>query len=246
MIVDIFIPCYLDRYFPDTANNMVKVLEKLGCAVNYNTEQTCCGQPAFVNGFWDECKAAGEKLIHEFQNERYIVCPSALCAGTIKTHYVSLFHNTSLHNEYKSVQKYIYEFSDFLVNVLNVTDVGASLNGRATFHDSCKALRELSIKSQPRMLLEKVKGLQLTEMHESETCCGYGTDFVGKNENLSAAIGLAKAENIKATNADFVISTDYSCLMHIDSVMKEKNLSAPRHDIPVKVMHLADVLASGW
>ena len=153
---------------------MIKVLERLGCGVNYNTEQTCCGQPAFENGYWDHCKEVGEKLIHEFQDERYIVAPASSCVSTIKNSYVSLFHNTALHNEYKSVQKHIYEFSDFLVNVLHVTDVGATLNATATFHDACNALRELKIKDAPRTLLSKVKGLNLVEMDEAEACCGFG------------------------------------------------------------------------
>lgn len=239
MIVDIFIPCYIDRYFPDTAVNMVKVLEKLNCAVSYNVDQTCCGQPAFVNGFWDVCKEAGEKLIREFQNDRYIVCPSALCTGTIKTHYSSLFHNTSLHNEYKSVQKYIYEFSDFLISVLNVTDIGASLKGRATIQESCNGLRELKVKSQPRILLEKVKDLELIEMDDTETCCGYKTGLIAKNDNLSQAIAIKRFEQIISTGADYIISTDYTCLMQLDSLLKEKNS-------PVKAFHIADVLASGW
>jgi L-lactate dehydrogenase complex protein LldE len=229
----------MDQVYPQTANNMIKVLEKLDCGINYNPDQTCCGHPAFTNGYWDESKAVGEKLIHELQNDRYIVCPSALCAGMIKTHYASLFHNSSLHNEYKAVQKYIYEFSDFLVNVLNVTDVGAKLNGVATFHDSCKALRELNIKSAPRILLGKVKELELVEMTESETCCGYGTGFSQKFENIAVDIAEKKAEQIISTGCTYVVSTDYTCLMHIDSVLKQKATH-------IQTMHIADVLASGW
>ncbi len=239
MIVDLFIPCYIDQVFPGTANNVVKILEKLGCAINYNVEQTCCGRPAFADGYWDECKAVGEKLIKEFQNDRYIVCPSAMCTGMIKTQYPELFHNSSLHNEYKSVQKNIYEFTDFLVNVLKVIDVGASLNATATYHDSCKALRELRIKDAPRVLLANVKNLVLTEMENSDECCGYGTSFSSKYENVSADIALQKINSINKTKADVIISSDLTCLMHIDGVMKKQNQSKT-------VMHIADVLASGW
>jgi L-lactate dehydrogenase complex protein LldE len=142
MIVDIFIPCFMDQIYPDTGLNMVKILEKVGCGVNYNPEQTCCGQPAFNMGYWNDCKEVGEKFIREFQNDRYIVCPSASCVGMIKKYYPDMFHNSVLHNEYKQVQKNIYEFSDFMVNVLKITDIGATLNGIATYHDSCAALRE--------------------------------------------------------------------------------------------------------
>ncbi len=239
MIVDLFIPCYMDQVFPGTANNVVKVLEKVGCAVNYNVNQTCCGRPAFADGYWDECKEVGEKLIHEFQNDRYIVCPSSLCTGMIKTQFPELFHNSALHNEYKSVQKNIFEFSDFLVNVLKIADVGATLHATATFHDSCKALRELKIKDAPRILLSNVKQLSIKEMENSDECCGYGTSFSARFENISADIAERKIKDIEQTAADYIISTDLTCLMHIDSVMKKKTSGK-------KVMHIADVLASGW
>jgi L-lactate dehydrogenase complex protein LldE len=239
MIVDLFIPCYIDQTFPETANNMVRVLEKLGCGINYNVEQTCCGRTAFVDGYHKECKMVGEKLIREFQNDRFIVCPSSLCTGMIKTQYPELFHNSALHNEYKNVQKHIYEFSDFLVNVLNVTDVGARLEGTATFHDSCKALRELNIKQAPRTLLSKVRGLTLIEMPNGEECCGFDTSFSDKFENISADIGQRKVNTIESTKADYIISTDYSCLMHMNGIAQKNGISA-------KFVHLADVLASGW
>jgi L-lactate dehydrogenase complex protein LldE len=123
MVVDIFIPCFVDQLYPNTAMNMVKVLEKVGCDVNYNPEQTCCGQPAFNAGYWDDAKKVGEKFIKEFQNDRYIIAPSASCVGMIKNYYPELFHNSALHNEYKQLAKNIFEFSDFLVNVLKITDV---------------------------------------------------------------------------------------------------------------------------
>src|SRR5688572_8181001 len=167
MIVDIFVPCFIDQIYPHSAENMVKVLKKAGCSVHYNTEQTCCGQPAFNAGFWDQAKEVGTKFIHDFPNDRYIVSPSASCTGMIKNYYPEMFHNTVLHNEYKQIQKNIYEFSDFLVNVLKITDLGATLKGVATYHDSCSALREYGIKREPRLLLEKVRGLELREMKDA-------------------------------------------------------------------------------
>jgi L-lactate dehydrogenase complex protein LldE len=146
MLVDLFIPCFIDQFFPETAFNMIKVLEKAGCRVHYNPEQTCCGQPAFNAGFWDDCKEVAEKLILEFPNDRPIVSPSASCVGMIKNYYPKMFHNSVLHNECRSVQKNIYEFSDFLVNVLKKTEFGSRLEGLATYHDSCSGLREVGIK----------------------------------------------------------------------------------------------------
>jgi L-lactate dehydrogenase complex protein LldE len=227
----------MDQVFPDTAFNVVKVLEKLGCGVNYNVEQTCCGRSAFEDGYQKECKAVGEKLIKEFQNERYIVCPSGYCAGMIKSIYPQLFHNSALHNEYKSVQKNIYEFSDFLVNVLNVTDVGARLDAHVAILDSCKCTHELKVKSSIRTLLSKVKGLTLLESDDS--CCGYSPYFSDRFESVSVDIGRNKITELQQTRADLFVSTDYTCLMHLKSI-------AEKEQQPLHVMHLADVLASGW
>lgn len=239
MIVDIFIPCFIDQVYPGTGLNMVKILEKVGCGVNYNPEQTCCGQPAFNAGYSDNCKEVGEKFIREFQNDRYIVTPSASCSGFIKNYYPEMFHNSVLHNEYKQIQKNIFEFSDFLVNVLKITDLGARLDGIATYHDSCAALREYGVKREPRVLLEKVRGLELREMKDVETCCGFGGSFSVKFEPIAVSMGDQKLENAMATGAEYLISTDVSCLMHIDSYAKKQGKN-------MKMMHLVDVLASGW
>lgn len=235
MIVDIFIPCYVDQYFPETAFNMVKVLEKAGCNVNYNVEQTCCGMPAFRDGYWGYCKEVGTKLIHEFQNERCIVSPGGTCVSMIKTFYPEMFHNSLLHNEYKNIQKNIYEFSDFLVNVMNVTNMGASLDGVAFYHDNCNALRELKIYDAPRILLRKIKGLSLKEIEEPGLCCGWGGTFSGKFEQPSVAMAEEKINQIVKTGVQYIISNDMGCLMHLDGYLKKNN-------IPLKVMHIADVL----
>ena len=238
MIVDLFIPCFIDQVYPDTALNMVKILEKVGCGVNYNPEQTCCGQPAFNAGYRDECKEVGEKFIREFQNDRYIVTPSASCSGFVKNYYPEMFHNSVLHNEYKQIQKNMFEISDFLVNVLKITDLGAKLEGVATYHDSCAALREYGIKREPRVLLEKVRGLELREMEDTETCCGFGGSFSVKFEPIAVGMGEQKVNNALKTGADYIISTDVSCLMHMDGYAKRQGKN-------VKMMHLVDVLASG-
>ena len=239
MIVDIFIPCFIDQVYPDIGLNMVKILEKVGCGVNYNPEQTCCGQPAFNAGYWDDCKEVGEKFIREFQNDRYIITPSASCSGFIKNYYPEMFHNSVLHNEYKQIQKNMYEFSDFMVNVLKITDLGARLDGVATYHDSCAALREYGVKREPRVLLEKVRGLELREMKDVEMCCGFGGSFSVKFEPIAVSMGDQKLENAMATGAEYLISTDISCLMHVDTYAKKQGKN-------MKMMHLIDVLASGW
>ncbi len=218
---------------------MVKVLEKAGCTVSYNANQTCCGQPAFNAGFWEESKQVCSKFLKDFEGNDCIVAPSASCVGFVRNYYTKLFDNSSQHNEVKKLGERIFEFSEFLVNVLKVENLGASLPGLATYHDSCAGLRECKIKEEPRKLLAQVKGLELTEMNDVETCCGFGGTFAVKFEPISVAMGDQKADNAQATGAQYLISTDLSCLMHIDGVIKNKG-------VDIKAMHLADVLASGW
>lgn len=239
MNVQIFIPCFVDQLFPDTAFNMIKVLEKAGCSVSYNMSQTCCGQPAFNAGFWDESRSVCSKFLKDFSGSDYVVAPSASCVGFVRNYYGKLFDNSSVHNEVKGLGKRLFEFSEFLVKVLKVENLGASLHGKATYHDSCAGLRECHIKQEPRTLLSFVKGLELSEMNDVETCCGFGGTFAVKFEAISVAMGEQKVEHALATGAEYIISTDHSCLMHLKGYIDQKGYE-------LKTMHLADVLASGW
>jgi L-lactate dehydrogenase complex protein LldE len=239
MKVHIFIPCFVDQLYPQTAFNMVKVLEKAACEVVYNTNQTCCGQPAFNAGFWDEARTVCSKFLKDFEGADYIVTPSASCAGFVRNYYAKLFENSSQHNHVKDLSKRIYEFTEFLVDVLKIENFGAVLNTKATYHDSCAALRECKIKEAPRRLLSQVKGLTITEMDDVETCCGFGGTFAVKFDAISIGMADQKSQNALATGAQTIISTDLSCLMHIDGYLKGKNM-------PIQTMHIADVLASGW
>ena len=239
MNVQLFIPCFVDQLFPDTAFNMVRVLEKAGCTVSYNPKQTCCGQAAFNAGFWEESKSVCQKFINDFQGTDPIVTPSASCAGFVKNYYSRLFDNSSVHHEVQDLKNRTYEFSDFLVNVLQKTDFGAQLNGTATYQDSCAALRECKIRQEPRTLLSKVKGLSLVEMADAETCCGFGGTFAVKYDTISVAMGEQKVENALATGATYLISTDLSCLMHQQGYINQKGYR-------LTTMHLADVLVAGW
>jgi L-lactate dehydrogenase complex protein LldE len=239
MNVQLFIPCFVDQLFPHTAFNTVRLLEKAGCTVTYNDKQTCCGQPAFNAGFWDDSKVICEKFLKDFDADTFIVGPSASCVGFVKNYYIKLFDNSSYHNDVKAISSNIFELSDFLVHKLKVIDFGATLEGKATYHDSCAGLRECKIKNEPRQLLEKVKGLQLHEMEDVETCCGFGGTFAVKFEEISVAMGEQKVEHALDTGAEYLISTDLSCLMHLQGYINGK-----KH--PLKTMHLADVLTSGW
>jgi L-lactate dehydrogenase complex protein LldE len=239
MNVQLFIPCFVDQLYPQTAFNMVKVLEKVGCTVSYNDQQTCCGQPAFNAGFRPDAKDVCSKFIKDFSGTDYIVAPSASCVGFVRNYYPMLFDNSSVHNDVKALGARTFEFSEFLVNVLQVDNVGAALNAKATYHDSCAGLRECHIKQEPRRLLANVKGLHITEMNDVETCCGFGGTFAIKFEPISIGMADQKVANALQTGADYIISTDISCLMHIDGYIKHKG-------VKLGTMHLADVLASGW
>lgn len=239
MNVHVFIPCFVDQLYPTAGFNTIKVLEKAGCNVIYNPDQTCCGQPAFNAGYWGESREVCNKFIKDFEQAEYVVMPSASCTGFVNNYYEKVFGNTSNHNATKDIKGKVFELSDFLVNVLKVVDLGASLNGTATYHDSCAALRECKIKEEPRTLLKHVKGLNLVPLQENETCCGFGGTFAVKFEGISTAMGEQKAQHVMDTKASYLISTDLSCLMHINGVMEKKQM-------PVQCLHLADVLASGY
>ena len=242
LIVDIFIPCFVDQVAPQIGFNMVKVLEKVGCTVNYNPNQTCCGQPAFNAGYFDNAREVAKKFFTDFPGiDRYIVTPSASCAGMVRNSYEMLFgKDPVLAAEYARVSKNTFELTEFLVDVLGVTRIeGARLDGTATYHDSCSALRECHISKAPRRLLRGVSGLEIRELEENETCCGFGGTFAVKFESISAAMGEQKVHHALETKANYLVSTDYSCLMHLDAYIQKNKL-------PLKTMHIADVLASGW
>jgi L-lactate dehydrogenase complex protein LldE len=239
MTVQIFIPCFIDQLYPQTAFNMVKLLEKAGCTVEYNAEQTCCGQPAFNAGFRSESKEVCAKFIKDFRGADYVVAPSASCVGFVRNYYSEMFGDSSMHKEVKDLGKRTYELTEFLVNVLKFDDFGTIFKSPVTYHDSCAALRECRIKKEPRQLLEKVKGIEVIEMNDVETCCGFGGTFAVKFEPISIGMADQKALNASATGAEYIVSTDHSCLMHLDGYIRKKGMK-------IKTIHIIDLLATGW
>lgn len=237
--VQLFIPCFVDQLYPQTGMNMVKVLEKLGCEVSYNAKQTCCGQPAFNAGYWDESRSVAKKFVNDFDGDGYVVGPSGSCTGFVRNFYDRLLDNSSEHVKSQQLGRRAFEFTEFLTDVLKVTDLGASLEGKATYHDACGALRECGIKEGPRSLLSNVKGLEMVEMKECETCCGFGGTFAVKYEPISVGMAQTKVQSAVDTGAKYMISTDVSCMMHIQGYIDKQN-------IDMQTMHIADVLASGW
>ncbi len=226
MTVDIFVPCFIDQAFPQTAFNMIKLLNSLGVETHYNPEQGCCGQMAFNSGFWDDAKAMGEKFIYDFSHKRPIVSPSASCSGMIKKHYPKLFYNSPLHNEYKT---------DFLVNVLKKPNVGAQFPHKVTYHESCASKREYGLTTEAYDLLKQVEGLELVKM-PATVCCGFGGTFSVKFEEISTAMAEQKVDMALQTGAKYIVSTDASCLMHIQGYID-------KHQLPIKTIHIVDVLA---
>ena len=238
MQIDLFIPCFIDQLYPDTAWNTVKVLKKAGCQINYNPNQTCCGQPAFNSGYWDETRDLAKKFIKDFPSSHPIVSPSASCTGFIKNNYHKVITNKDVdYTNVLRVQKNVIELSDFLVNHIKYIDFGAEFPHKVTYHDSCSALREYGIRNEPRTLLNKVKGLKLIEMNESETCCGFGGTFSAKFKGISSAMVQQKVENALATGAEYITGSESSCLMNIQAYIKKNN-------IPLKVLHFVDIIAN--
>lgn len=247
-IVDIFVPCFVDQLYPATALSMVKILEAAGCQVNYNPAQTCCGQPAYNAGHLGAARAVATKFVADFTPKqapeetgvRYLVSPSASCIGMVRNGYSDLFAGQPEAAACRPVQDRAYELTEFLVDVLGVEAVpGAALTGTYAYHDSCSALRECGIREAPRRLLDGVAGLTRREMAETTTCCGFGGTFAVKFEAISVAMAQQKVEHALDTGADFIISTDVSCLMHLEAYIKKEKL-------PLRCLHIADVLASGW
>ena len=237
MRITLFVPCFIDSLYPNVAMSMVKIFEQLGHSVEFPENQTCCGQPPFNSGYWEEARSVASNQLEAFKNADCIVSGSGSCGAMFKVFYPELFHGHALEAEAKALSAKTWEFSEFLVNQHNVSDVGARFEGRATFHDGCHGLRELGTKEAPRTLLRAVKGLELVEMGEAESCCGFGGTFAVKYPQISTAMAEVKCTSICETKADYVISNDSSCLMQISGWLN-RNVGS------VKCMHLAEVLAA--
>jgi L-lactate dehydrogenase complex protein LldE len=218
--------------------NTVKVLEKAGVEVCYNPDQTCCGRFAYNAGYLEEAKALGDKFLDEFSGDRPVVSPSASCIAYIKKRYPELFFNTANHLDVKRLEKNVYELTDFLVNVLHFDDFGAEFPHKVTYHDSCSALRGLGIGKEARQLLSKVKGLELVEMKQNDMCCGGEFTFAMNHETVSVGMASHKVRNAMNTGAEYIVSTDVSCLMHQKSYIDA-------NELPINVIHIADILAEG-
>ncbi len=235
MTVTLFIPCFVDALYPRAGISMVEILERLGHKVVCPEEILCCGQPPFNSGYWDEARPVAAKALDQFKDAEAVVIGSGSCGAMVKKFYPELFAGTDREELAKKVASRTWEFSDFLVSKLGVTDLGANFPHKVTFHDGCHGLRELGVKRPPRVLLGKVKGLELVEMSEAETCCGFGGTFSAKFPMISTAMGEVKCASAAETKAEYIVSNDSSCLMHIQGLLS-------RQGSPLKTIHLAEIL----
>lgn len=234
MKITLFAPCFIDALFPQVAMNAVKIFEKLGHRVEAPEGLACCGQPAFNTGYWDEARRVAAPVVEKLHDAEAVVLPSGSCTAMIHKFYPELFQGTPLEAKAKQLAAKTWEFSDFLVTQLGVSDLGASFPAKVTFHDGCHGLRELGIHDQPRTLLAHVRGLTLVEM-KAVQCCGFGGTFSAKFPPISSSMGESKVALALETGAQYLVSNDSSCLMHIQGI-------ADKEGKQIKSMHLIDLL----
>jgi L-lactate dehydrogenase complex protein LldE len=219
--VSLFVTCFNDTLFPQTGRAVVRLLERLGCEVEFPLEQTCCGQMHLNSGYPREGVSLARRFARVFDGAEAVVCPSASCAGMLR----------------HQVDAEVLELSEFLVDRLGVEDVGAYFPHRVTFHPTCHSLRELGVGDRPLRLLRAVRGLELVDLPESRECCGFGGTFAVKNAEVSAAMLADKVRAVLDTRAEVVCAADNSCLMHIGGALSRQRTG-------VRTLHLAEVLAS--
>jgi L-lactate dehydrogenase complex protein LldE len=236
--VSLFITCLVDLFFPEVGEATVEVLRRQGVEVDFPIDQTCCGQPAYNSGYWEEARAAARHFLDVFEaTEGPIVSPSGSCAMMVKKEYLHLFENDPQHHARAvAVAQRVHELSSFLVDVLGVEDVGARYTGRCTYHASCHLTRGLGVVEPPRRLLRAVAGLERVEMREADRCCGFGGTFAVKMAEVSSAVLEDKLAAIRDSGADTVVACDAGCLMHIMGALR-------RVDPAIKGVHLAQILA---
>ncbi|MEH7273962.1 (Fe-S)-binding protein [Neobacillus vireti] len=237
MKVTLFATCLVDMFQGDVGKATVEVLERLGCEIDFPESQICCGQPSYNSGYVKESKEAMKRMISTFEHAEYVVSPAGSCAYMFKE-YPHIFKGDPVWEpKAKALADKTYEFTEFIVDVLKVEDVGARLEGKATYHTSCHMTRLLGVKQAPMILLQHVQGLEFTELPGKERCCGFGGTFSVKMGNISEQMVEEKVCSVEETGADLLIGADAGCLMNIGGRIGRKGL-------PVKVMHIAEVLNS--
>ncbi|GHB39778.1 Fe-S oxidoreductase [Streptomyces viridiviolaceus] len=244
MRVALFATCVNDALYPSTAIATVKVLERLGVEVDFPAAQTCCGQPQYNTGYRRATEPLVRRMARAFEGYDHVVAPSGSCVAMVRDNYPRIGARAAAEGRGRelagaatSLVPRVHELTEFLVDVLGVTDVGAYFPHTVTYHPSCHGLRTLGLGDRPRRLLQAVKGLELIELPGAEECCGFGGTFAVKNADVSEAMGADKISNALATEADVLCGADNSCLMHIGGMLR-------RREAPQRALHLAEILAS--
>lgn len=239
----LFVTCIVDQLYPEVGESTVRLLRRLGVDLEFPEGQTCCGQPAFNSGYWAEARPLARRWLEQFDRDRDIVVPSGSCASMVRVFYEELLHDDpDLLARARRAGQRVYELSEYIVDVLGVTDVSsvaseASDTGplKATYHEACHLRRELGVQTQPRTLIASCPGVELVEMRQPEVCCGFGGTFSVKYPEISGAMLDDKVRNTVATGADAVVACDSSCLMQIRGGLE-------RRETAVRSMHLAELL----
>jgi len=237
--VQLFVTCIIDTLYPEIGKAVVQVLQRVGKKVEFTSEQTCCGQPAFNAGLWDQARPIAIHTIKAFEKTQGdIVIPSGSCASMIRHHYRELFENDPVWGERaRAFAERVYEFSEYLVDRLGVVDVGARFPHKITYHSSCHLLRELGVDRQPRALLAQVRDAELVELPHTTDCCGFGGVFSVEHPEISAAMLERKINNIDASGAPYVVTCDAGCMTNINGGLHRLRKSQ-------RALHIAEVLAN--
>jgi L-lactate dehydrogenase complex protein LldE len=232
--ITIFIPYELDQFYPETAQNAIRILERLGYKVDYNIAQTDAGQMAFENGNWDEAKKIGEKFIKEFVSSKHIVTPSSATFNFITQHYAKLFSNTGAHLDFQKITHNIFEFCDFLYHQTAARDIGAIFEHPVVFHDCYLSEKHLEMTN----LLSRVNGTKLLHNPFQKETCGSNFVFAVNNEPIATAMALRQIAHAMKVGAEYIVVADAACKLHFDSYIKKQKLK-------ISVIHIVDVLAAG-
>jgi L-lactate dehydrogenase complex protein LldE len=234
--VSLFIPCTVDLMMPEIGEATYTLLSRLGTTPVYHNDQTCCGQPLYNAGYREQAKRAARHFIEVFCQDEIIVSPSGSCVSMVKNHYPELLSSEpAFYNRARELSGKIFELSQFIVDVLGITDVGASFNGKATYHESCHIFRALGITAQPKKLIASVKGVEFVEMNNADSCCGFGGEFSVGFPEISEAMVRDKVENFLNTGADVLVLNEPGCLLNINSYL-HRNYPQKR------AVHLANFL----
>lgn len=231
--VALFIPCYIEQFYPSVAEATLLLLESYGVSVVYPSSQTCCGQPAFNSGYWDEARKVVNHFCNVFKQYRWIVTPSGSCAAMCRV----FFSHLDPRKEVAEVGSRVFEITEFLVDILGVVDTHATYPRKVALHIGCHTRREIRAVEQPRVLLEHIRDITICDLPDQQECCGFGGTFSVKMENLSLMMGQTKVDNIIRSGAEVVVSTDMSCLMHVYGIMQRSSKACN-----IEIKHITELL----